>query len=279
MDPIAYWNEQAGPRWVALQEQLDRLLNPLGLRAMKEAAIRPGERVLDVGCGCGQSTLQLSEQVGADGLAVGVDVCQVMLARARQRANWSALNWSALFWQADAASHPFHEDPFDAVFSRFGLMFFSHPQQAFANLRRALYPGGRMVAVCWRDLEQNPLFEVALRAAAPFLDLPDPTPHDLPGPFSLAPPGKAEQLLIQAGFAAVQCQPFEDRISVGGLEESTDFLLQMGPVVPLLAEATPCTVAQVKARLRQLLQDYQTSAGVFLPTANWLLQGISQQAA
>lgn len=274
MDPIAYWNEQAGPRWVALQEQLDRLLCPLGLRAMEEAAIRPGERVLDVGCGCGQSTLQLSERVGPGGQAVGVDVCQVMLARARQRANSSAL-----FWQADAALHPFHEDPFDAIFSRFGLMFFSQPQQAFANLRQALRPGGRMVFVCWRGLEQNPLFEVALRAAAPFLDLPEPTPHDQPGPFSLAPPGKAEQLMRQAGFAAVQCQPFEERISVGGLVESSDFLLQMGPVVPLLAEANAETVAQVRDRLRQLLQNYQTPEGVYLPTANWLLRGISQNAA
>ena len=83
----------------------------------------------------------------------------------------------------------------------------------------------------------------------------------------------------QAGFAAVQCQPFEERISVGGLEESSDFLLQMGPVVPLLAEANAETVAQVRDRLRQLLQNYQTPEGVYLPTANWLLRGISQHAA
>jgi SAM-dependent methyltransferase len=269
MDPIVYWNEMAGPRWVALQEQLDRLLSPLGLRAMDQAALRAGERVLDVGCGCGQSTLQLSQRVSPSGQVVGVDVCQVMLARARQRALQASS--PALFWQADATLHPFHEDPFDVLYSRFGVMFFSQPEAAFSNLLRALRPGGRLVFVCWRSLDQNPLFEVALRAAAPYLALPQPSPPDLPGPFSLAPPGKAEHLLRQAGFAAVHCEAYQDRIAVGDLEESMDFLLQMGPVVPLLAEAPAPTVARIRERLGQLLQDLVTPQGVFLPTANWLV--------
>ena len=144
---IDYWNEQSGPKWVEQQGQLDRLLATLGAVVMHRLALRPGQRVLDVGCGCGHTTLDLAGRVAPTGSVLGVDVSGPMLTRARERARDLP---NVTFLQGDAQTHRFEPASVDAIFSRFGVMFFAEPDMAFRNFQRALKPGGRLVFVCWR---------------------------------------------------------------------------------------------------------------------------------
>ena len=170
-EQISYWNEQAGPVWVAEQQSLDAMLEPLGQTAMELAGIEPGNRVLDVGCGAGNTTLQLGERVGPSGSLLGVDLSAPMLERARERARSAGADHVS-FQQADAQIEPLRD--FDRVFSRFGVMFFADPVAAFANLRRALGPGGRIAFICWRPLAENPWILEPMRILAELVELPAP---------------------------------------------------------------------------------------------------------
>ncbi|MFM8754728.1 MAG: class I SAM-dependent methyltransferase, partial [Phenylobacterium sp.] len=160
----AYWNDLAGRTWAALQDRIDRQIRPLGLAAMDRLAPSPGETVLDIGCGCGDTSLELARRVGPEGEVLGLDISGLMLEVARRRA--AEAGASALeFRQADAqvAALPGGRD---AVFSRFGVMFFADPPAAFANLRRALRPGGRLGFVCWRPLAENLWMRLPAETAA-----------------------------------------------------------------------------------------------------------------
>jgi len=154
-EQIVYWNETAGPKWVALQELLDAQIEPLGLAMMDLLDIATGEHVLDVGCGTGQTTVELGRRTGPSGRVTGVDVSSPMLTRARERAGASG-SGNVTFIQADAQTHEFDMATADVCFSRFGIMFFADPAAAFANLRAALGPGGRLGFVCWQAVQDNP---------------------------------------------------------------------------------------------------------------------------
>ena len=155
---IEYWNELSGARWVAMNDVIDAQISPLGEVAMLRAAVAPGERVLDIGCGCGQTSLQLAERVGQDGRVLGLDISAVMLERARERAEQAGLA-NLEFRNADAQTEPF-AGAFDLLFSRFGVMFFASPEAAFSNLRSAVRPGGRLTCLTWQGLGANPWMQV-----------------------------------------------------------------------------------------------------------------------
>src|SRR6266850_2472283 len=180
-EQIRYWNEQGGPRWVQRQQQLDAQINPLGLVAMQRAEIRPGERALDVGCGCGQTTLELAQRVGASGSVLGIDISQPMLTRARERQQELGIK-NLEFLHADAQTYSFERERFDLIFSRFGVMFFDDPAAAFANLRTALRSAGRLCFLCWQTLEKNEWARVPFLAATRHVQPPAPPAPDAPGP-------------------------------------------------------------------------------------------------
>ena len=165
---VDYWNAVAGETWVTYQAQLDRQIQPLGAEALRVLEPAPGERVIDIGCGCGQTTLALAERVGAAGAATGVDISRPMLEVARQRPVPAGAA-APRFVEADAQAADLGRGAHDAAFSRFGVMFFADPAAAFANIRAALKPGGRMVFVCWRPLAENLWMRLPLEAAQPLL--------------------------------------------------------------------------------------------------------------
>jgi len=185
-DQIEFWN-RLGQRWVEYQESLDRFWHVPGDAAIKRAGVRVGEGVIDVGCGCGASTLELARLVGPTGSVLGLDVSKAMLARARERARGQRLV-NVEFAHADASTYAFAGDR-DVVFSRFGVMFFREPIAAFTNLRRALGPGGRLTFVCFGDRELNTWWTVPVAAASTVVAPPPPTPPREPGPFALAEEG------------------------------------------------------------------------------------------
>ena len=196
---IEFWNNAAGLTWAECQAQLDRQLAILGAAAMRSLAPAAGERILDIGCGCGETSYALAERVGATGAVLGVDISEPMLAVARQR---SGTPGSATpdFLQADAQTADLGEAGFDAVFSRFGVMFFNDPAAAFANIRRALKPGGRLAFVCWRPMAENPWMRVPMEAALPLLPPQPPADPTAPGPFAFADSERVRGILDRSWF-------------------------------------------------------------------------------
>lgn len=275
-EQITYWNDTAGPKWVVLQAVIDEQIRPLGERAMDRADLRPGLQVLDIGCGCGDSTLELARRVAPGGTVMGVDVSAVMLARARAQARASGA--AAHFQQADAQTHAFEAHGADVVFSRFGVMFFADPTAAFTNLRRALRDDGRVVFVCWQALAENPWMVVPLTAALPLLEPPPPLPApDAPGPFAFADPEKVRAILDGAGFRDVQLESVHAELTIGGgagLDETANFLVQMGPAAAVLRDTNdPDLLRRVTTAIRDALAPYQTPRGVRMQSASWIVTG------
>jgi SAM-dependent methyltransferase len=273
-EQIRYWNETAGPKWVAFRELVDGQIGPLGRRAMERARVAPGERVIDVGCGCGDTTIELGRRVAPGGDVVGVDVSAPMLARAARAARAAGVA-SARFQNADAQTHPFPAAAFDLVYSRFGVMFFTDPVAAFANLRRALRPEGRLTFVCWQALQANPWLSVPLEAAARHVALPPPPPAGAPGPFSLADPERVRRILAEAGFEAIGCEEVREMLTVGGaatVDEAVRFLLEgIGPTSAALREADPAVRPAVAAAVRAALAPFETAEGVRMGSAAWIV--------
>lgn len=270
---IAYWNEQAGPRWVRLQALLDTQLAPLGEAMMDTLALAPGERVLDVGCGCGDTTLAIARRVGATGSVTGLDVSGVMVERARQRARDAGLT-NVHFEIADAQTHRFEPGGFDALFSRFGVMFFTDPVAAFTNLRAALRPGGRLGFVCWQAMQHNAWLMEPLKVAVQHLVMPAPPPPDAPGPFAFADPDRVRAIVSGAGFAAVAIDDRSSQLTLGpgaDIDQVADFLMQMGPTAAALREADAEVQRQVTSEMRAMLVTYQTADGVQMPAKAWMV--------
>jgi len=273
-EQIRYWNETAGPKWVALQEMIDRHIRAFGDAAIDRAAPRPGERVVDVGCGCGQTSIELARRVAPGGSVTGIDLSAPMLERARTNARANGVD-NATFENADAQTHTFSA-PFDLLFSRFGVMFFADPPAAFTNLHRALRPDGRLVFVCWQNVQLNPWMFIPLMAAAQHIALPPPPAPDAPGPFAFADADRVKKILGDGGFRNVSLDSLPMTLAVGGateIDSAVEFLIQLGPAAAALREAPdPSVQPRVVAALREALQPYYVAGeGVRMDASAWLV--------
>lgn len=273
---IAYWSEVTGPRWVAQQTELDAQLAPLSGAALARSGITTGARVLDVGCGCGQTLLDIGERVGAAGRVLGVDISSVMLARAEERVRARGMDHVECL-RADAQIHPFPAGSFDHVFSRFGVMFFADPVAAFTNLHRALVPDGALSFACWQPLASNAWMALPMRAVATRITLPPPSEPGAPGPYSLADPAHGRSLLEAAGFRDVQHHSLELELRIGAdLEAATQLCLQMGPAAAALRLATErgddVDVDALGAAIQTALAPFLRADGVWLSSASWVVQ-------
>lgn len=269
-----YWNGEAGKRWAIHQEQVDRALSPFG-RAMVEAAeLTSGQHVLDVGCGCGDTSLVAAEQVLPHGTVTGVDVSAPMIERARARA---AGEPRLRFVCDDAAHHAFSQQ-FDALISRYGLMFFADPVGALRRLRAQLTPTGRASFVAWRSLAENEWLSFPLRVVCESLNIPEPRAPSGPSPFAFADKDYVSGLLADAGYGRVQVQPLRApvRMSEAGLEEAVRFVqLHAGPVGRLLSEvdddarrrALTALERALAPRVRGSILELNGSAWLFTATA------------
>jgi len=266
---IEYWNAAAGETWAQYQEQLDRQIALLGLEALITLAPAYGEAIIDIGCGCGQTTLDLASCVGKEGSVVGIDISAPMLNVARHRPV-SGPGRRPQFREVDAQSGDLGQRVFDAAFSRFGVMFFSDAVAAFSNIRRALKPRGRFGFVCWRPLEENAWLLAPLNAARPFLPSPVPADPWAPGPFALADADRVRSILKQADFATVAIEPFDALIGSGDLESTLALALKVGPLGTALRE-NPQLKGKIAHAVREVLTQYVTPAGVMMPAAVWIV--------
>jgi SAM-dependent methyltransferase len=263
---ITYWNDSAGPSWVAAQEVLDAQLRPLGLAAIEALHPRPGEHLIDVGCGAGETSLELARRVGPKGSVLGADISAPLLAAAKKRAADAGFD-QASFKQTDAQTEGF--EPVDGVFSRFGVMFFDDPTAAFLNLRHALKPGGRVVFVCWRALAENAWMTVPMAAVAPLL--PEPPPPPKPGAPAFADKDRLHAILEAAGFEHISIRPHNEKIGGGDLDMAARTTLSVGPVAMAVRE-NPQLKDEMIAAVREALKKHQGEDGqVLLPSATWIV--------
>jgi SAM-dependent methyltransferase len=268
-DMAEYWNTRGGHVWVNEQDRFDTMLEPCGRRVLDKVGLVEGERVLDVGCGNGVTTLEAALRVGASGSAVGIDLSGPMLDAARARA--SALGRNVTFIQGDAQIASF-EAPFDVVISRFGVMFFEHPVAAFANLAGALRPGGRICFVCWREMFANEWISVPAMAIVAHVGIPDPGPADAPGPFAFAEPARVRRILEEAGLSDVEIDEASDPLRMGSDPEDVVAFMatdEMGRRV--LEGKDPDKVADALEAAREALRPYATPEGVSLRSAYWVV--------
>jgi len=273
-EQVAYWNGAGGDHWTRRQEATDRVLAPIAERVLARAAARPGEHVIDVGCGCGATTLMLADAIQPGGSLLAADVSEPMLARARERLGGRP---GVTFACADAATHSFAPAAADLLVSRFGVMFFGDPTAAFANLRRGLRPSGRVVFACWRKPAENPWQMVPLQAAYQHVPrLPKPGPED-PGPFSFAEPERVTRILTGAGFADVALEPADLELDLaagepgGGVEAALAHALEIGPASRALDGADPATYAAAAASIRTALTEHAAGDRVLLGAAIWIV--------
>ncbi|MGO4712702.1 class I SAM-dependent methyltransferase [Bradyrhizobium sp. 2TAF24] len=274
IDQQAFWNGEAGRQWTDFQDTLDITFAPVLQHTLARAAVRPGERVIDVGCGCGASSVVLADQVGPTGEVLGIDISQEMLTRARARMPAGA---PLTYLQADAATHRFPAGHFDLLASRFGVMFFDDPIAAFSNLAAALRPGGRVAFACWRQPRDNPYFMLALQQAYKHVPkLPEMKPDD-PGPFAFAAQARVERILTAAGFTSIALEPFDTSLDMAGgrgLDHAVTVALSIGPAARALEGQPPEKTAATAQSMREAFAAFQHGDNVKLPAAVWIVTAV-----
>jgi SAM-dependent methyltransferase len=270
-DQIAYWNGPGGQHWADRQQTQDIVLAPVSEVLIDRAKAKAGERIIDVGCGCGATTLAFAQKVGASGLVTGIDISAPMLARARQLAPAGA---PVDFVLADATVYPFIPQSFDLLTSRFGVMFFAEPASSFTNMRKALRPSGRLAFACWREPRENPFFMAPLQAVYKHVPkLPQLGPED-PGPFSFASEARVNRILREAGFTGIAMEPCDLALDIAvgrGLDAAVEAALEIGPAARALAEQPPEIRAAATNSIREALAPFVRGQAVPLAARIWIV--------
>lgn len=267
-----YWNADAGHSWAEMQTRMDLVLTPVTQALFNLARPVAGERVLDIGCGTGETSLLLTEAVGDDGDVLGVDISRPMLRIAEGRAE--ALDSLAEFLEADAASLPGHADR-DLLISRFGVMFFDDPVAAFANLRSHARPGGRLCFACWQAPGDNGWATLSMAAVADLLPSGPPADPHAPGPFAFSDAARLTDILEKAGWDDICLTPQDFLMRIGRGEDpiadAVDFSLKIGPAARAAREGGPEVAASAAAALSKIYANYLVDGTVALPASIWLV--------
>jgi SAM-dependent methyltransferase len=271
-DQLAFWNGLGGHTWVERQEHTDITLAPVTEALLAFATPHTGERVLDIGCGCGATTLEFARAVGPAGRVAALDISGPMLAEGRARAKTAGIT-NVAWQQVDPATAAL--DPYDLLTSAFGVMFFGDPVGAFANMRGAARVGARMAFVCWRALTENPWMEVPMNAVSRHLPpRPKPVPN-APGMFAFADPKRVSDVLITAGWAVPRLEKLDVDLDIAagrGLEEAVDQSTKIGAVNSWLRNEPADVVSAATASVREALAAHLNGASVRLPGAMWLVR-------
>ncbi|MFD9113414.1 class I SAM-dependent methyltransferase [Streptomyces bottropensis] len=267
-EQAARWNGPAGQAWGELKGVLEEMFRPIEELLVDAVAAEKARHVLDVGCGTGGLTLAVARRLGPGGRCVGVDISEPMISRAREDAEQEDV-WAS-FVCADAQDHAFESGAFDAVISRFGVMFFLDPVRAFANLRRAVRDEGALRCVVWRDPAENPFMTTAQRAASPLLpDLPVRRP-DEPGQFAFADAVKVRRLLAESGWAGIDIRPV-DVVCTLPEQELVRYFTRLGPVGMYLPGVDEQTRGRVVRTVRAAFEPFVHGTEVRFTAACWMV--------
>jgi SAM-dependent methyltransferase len=263
------WNGRRGNAWVDLQPIMDRLFLPLQHILVDAVGAISPRQVLDVGCGTGATTLAVARKLGPAPECIGIDISDVMIEHARRRAaREGAAN--ARFLTQDAQRFPLAAQTFDMVISRFGVMFFDDPVAAFANIRRAVRPGGRLACLVWRSRDENPFMTVADRAVGPLLGWDDATKPDDPGQFAFAEPKRVRRILVEAGWRGVEFHATDISCTLGKAELAV-YARRMGRVGTVLADLDAALRDRVTAALDAGFTEFLTGDTAEFRAACWMV--------
>lgn len=273
---ITFWNGEAGNLWSQRNDEMDRMLRPLGAQAIESSAVRAGEFVLDIGCGCGGTTLDLALAVGDTGHVLGVDVSAPMLAKAESVAQQGSQEHQGRvsFQLSDASSVHFRAAAYDLLFSRFGVMFFSDPVSAFSNMRQALKTGGRLTFLCWGPADQNEWIMVPMKATREHLPAREPMDPKAPGPFAFADTTYVNQVLESAGFTDVSFEATTPEMRIGdgkSPDKAVDFFMELGPVAGTLKEQPDSVRALAREAIKSVVDKRYENGFVCLQAKCWIV--------
>jgi SAM-dependent methyltransferase len=270
-DQVAYWNGPVGERWRARQQDQDILLRPVADLLLRRAAPAAGEGVLDIGCGCGDTSIELARRVAPTGRVFGIDISAPMLQRARERA---PADLPIDFIEADATAYAFAPGAADLLFSRFGVMFFAEPRESFANMRLGLRRGARVAFACWREPRENPWLMLPLEQACRHVPRPAAPGPEEPGPFAFADERRVRGILQRAGFDAIGMEAIDLSLDIGigrGLDAAVETATGMGPTSRALEGQPAGLRAAAIDSVRAALARYQVGNLVALGGAIWIV--------
>lgn len=278
--PAEDWTGEVGDRWLRHIDRFESMLTPIGDALIATAGFRPGERVADVGCGGGLTTLAIARAIGPHGFATGIDIAPRLIALANHRRQEMGVP-NCSFQCGDAQiSASYSSTPFDRIFSRFGVMFFTDSKAAFANMRAWLKPGGEMLFACWGPPAENAWIALVGATIGQFAPMPERDP-DGPGPFRFADPEATGTMLRAAGFSAVSFAPHQADQPFGGAGASptlaAEFAIEALGVGEALADAGEGVRDQAKAALIEVFTPYHREGGVMLPGMSWFVRARSPE--
>lgn len=272
--PTHDWNGDSGERWAANLARLDLMLEDFGSAAIAAAGALPGEQILDIGCGSGTTSFTLAQRVGSSGHVLGVDISEQLVDIARAAIPDGA---PVAFRCADAATAALPQGQFDLLFSRFGVMFFDDPVAAFAHMRGALKPGGRVAFICWRGAQENDWVRLPMAAIR---DIVEPAPADpnAPGPFAFGDRQRLADILAAAGFTAIDIAPFDTTLPYGrganreaAIDDALDMAFQVGPLSRALAEQSNDIRARAAEAVRAAFTKRPGEKSVLIDGAAWVV--------
>ena len=268
-----FWSGKGGDIWVERQNAMDTMLSPLGEAALNKLNLNEGENVLDIGCGCGHTTLNIAKRISPDGQVSGLDISEPMLKRAKESANEMSIS-NASFNCVDVQTDDIGEEVYSAAFSRFGVMFFEDPIAAFHNINKSLITGASLSFVCWQSPALNPWQSLFIEAVKKYVDLPSPPPRS-PSPFAFMESEYVSSILEESNFQNIMIEGHEAEVNMfsgRSLSDSVKDYISINPVVSgMLKDSTEQEKTEIINSAIEAFSPYYSAKGLMFPSATWLV--------
>ena len=267
-----FWSGKGGDYWVEKQSEMDIMLNPLGEKALVKLGLQSNSKVLDIGCGCGATTLEIAKIV-SEGAVTGLDISVPMLDKAKSEAKIQGIE-NVDFKVVDVQVEQLVYEEYDSVYSRFGVMFFDDPFEAFKNIFSSVKVGGELSFVCWQDPSLNPWQSLSLQVIRGYLDMPSPPPRS-PGPFAFHEKDYVKEILEKSGFSNISFNDNQENITMfagKSLEEASEDYLAINPVVTEMLKDSPDDLkAEIVESLKEVFSEFHEGDGLLFPSATWVV--------
>ena len=270
-----FWSGKGGDYWVVKQNEMDIMLNPLGKKALAKLNLKSNSKVLDIGCGCGATTLEIAKKV-SEGEVTGLDISVPMLDQAKSEASVQGIH-NVDFKVVDVQADQLENQVYDFVYSRFGVMFFEDPFEAFKNISSSIKEGGELSFVCWQDPVLNPWQSLSIKVIKEYLDIPSPALRS-PGPFAFQEQDYVRDILEQSGFSEINFDDNQEDITMfsgKSLQQASEDYLAINPVITEMLKDSPENLkTEIIESLKEAFSVFHQGDGLLFPSATWIVTGI-----